>query len=708
MKKIIFSILAVFLCFQWNDSAQAQEKYDALNTLHVLNYAIMSIYRVEKLPSKVTIDEEYSGIINNIAIGNIIDDQELLDLFTSMMTAYTESRLDDKDREIVRRQYEVQVNTAFLQVKPLSHIRVEAAISATQQSLMQATSGNFLGALVGAASGLGEYTLALQANERMQMQAQSQEQEFMNQRMAGEWQLEKEKIRRLNTLKMNLLQASWRLLNRYQLPDGGRLTEENIDLFYSFLFEKDNTKALRMGKRLEGDFAYYPPFWLYYGIFFLHGCDAQQARACFEKFEEISRPILRKDQFAASMARYKIFTLDKSESDEAKRLLGIIENNSANDDWNNVLFAALQWYQLGDKRKADELLIKNIDMGFDTSLHAELRRQLDNEHLDLSAVQGIIIREFTEPSELEKLAKNGNVEAQYRYVRYLADLGNDNDEEKVVFWLKKAEMQGHFFSKCFLAGVEYKKNKEKWDKELPLMVKELKTLGESSSEALLYLGLFYGSGIFVDKDASKAFMYLKRSAEQDNSYGQYKLGSCYLSGDGVEKNLKEAIYWFQKSAEQGNPLAQYSLGVCYDRGKGVEKDLKKAVYWFQKSAEQGNSYGQSLLGLYYLEGKAGEKDLKKAAYWFQKSAEQGNSDGQLLLGYYYERGEGVEKNLEKAVYWFQKSAEQGNALAQYSLGLRYQHGVGVEKNLEKAVYWFQKSASQGNSDAKESLKQIGE
>ena len=88
----------------------------------------------------------------------------------------------------------------------------------------------------------------------------------------------------------------------------------------------------------------------------------QDTKLSFEKFEEISRPILRKDQFAASMARYKIFTLDKSESDEAKRLLGIIENNSANDDWNNVLFAALQWYQLGDKRKADELLIKNIDI----------------------------------------------------------------------------------------------------------------------------------------------------------------------------------------------------------------------------------------------------------------------------------------------------------------------------------------------------------
>lgn len=105
----------------------ANEGHDPLTTLDALNHALVSIYRVERQPSKVTVDEEYNGIINNLAVGNITEDSELRDLFAKMMDAYTENRLDAKDRDMLRRQYEAQVNRAFLEVKPLSHIRTEAA-----------------------------------------------------------------------------------------------------------------------------------------------------------------------------------------------------------------------------------------------------------------------------------------------------------------------------------------------------------------------------------------------------------------------------------------------------------------------------------------------------------------------------------------------------------------------------------------------------
>ena len=74
MKKVFFIVLILSFLLPITIISRAEE-YDAQHTLLALNYAIMSIYRVEKIPSKVTVDEEYNGIINNLAVGNITDEE---------------------------------------------------------------------------------------------------------------------------------------------------------------------------------------------------------------------------------------------------------------------------------------------------------------------------------------------------------------------------------------------------------------------------------------------------------------------------------------------------------------------------------------------------------------------------------------------------------------------------------------------------------
>lgn len=163
-------ILSMFTTFILSISAYAESKNNALNTLNALNHAITSIYRVEQFPSKAIIDEEYNNIINNIAWGNITADLELLNLFTEMMNIYTENLLDAKDKELLKRQYEAQVNRAFFEVKPIEHIKSEAKLSTARNvvdnfSLFNPAS--WLGSGVRAGLGIGEYELALQANDRL-------------------------------------------------------------------------------------------------------------------------------------------------------------------------------------------------------------------------------------------------------------------------------------------------------------------------------------------------------------------------------------------------------------------------------------------------------------------------------------------------------------------------------------------------------------
>ena len=719
MKRIVSFFCVLCLLVASPCLAEGEDGKDPLNTLDALNRAIVSIYRVERSPSKVTVDEEYDDIINNIAWGNIAPDLELMDLFTNMMGAYTENRLEEKDRELLRRQYEVQVNRAFLEVKPTSHVATEVATDAAERgsifSLFTPTTGL-------------ELARALQANERVRMQARGQEQEHMTQRMAGEWELDKARIRRFNELKASLIRAVWSLLTKYDLPDEYRLTENNLNSFYDFISEKDVLKAIRMGKRLEGNFARYAPFWFYLGAFYMDAGKIAEARKCFDKFEEVNRPISRRDTIAAANARYKIFALEQSETDEARRLLRIIEKHAGGSDWNSILFAALQSYQLGDTKKAADLVQQNIDNGFNVPLHAEILKQMRHGKFDLRSVQAVAIKSFKEPSELEKLAGGGNVAAQYRLGETLFRASLSAAAEK---WLEKAAANGNLLAEARLFYMRSCSGKKEGSAEPFDKFEELSS--QDSDDARILLGDFYLTGCGVAKDRGraltafrhaaqnddlhaqlvlafveenspeKAFGMIKKVAEQGYAPAQNALADRYYDGKGTPKDPQQAFVWYQKSAEQGYAYAQNNLGICYQQGIGTPKDPQQAFVWYQKAAEQGDASAQFNLGLCYAKGIGTPKDPQQAFIWFQKAAEQGDASAQFNLGICYQQGIGTPKDPQQAFVWYQKAAEQGYAEAQFNLGICYQQGIGTPKDPQQAFVWYQKAAEQGYAEAQFNL-----
>lgn len=704
----MFIFIFIFILLLTSTSVHAEKENDPLNTLDALNHAIVSIYSVEREPSKVTIDEEYNKIINNIAWGNITADPELLNLFTEMMNAYTENRLDSKDRDLLRRQYEAQVNRAFLEVKPLSHIQSEVALNTAREvanTLSLTAPGSWVGSAARAGLGFGEYQVALQANERIRRQAQGQEQEYMQQRMAGEWELDKAKIRRFNTLKTSLMNAAWPLLNRYNIPDEARITEDNLNQYYNFISEKDRAKALRIGKRLQNSFAQFPEFWFHFGVFYLENGNIKEARACFEKCESLSRPILRKNILAAANARYKIFTLNENEKEEAKRLVDIIEKQSANDDWNNILFSALQNYQLGNKKKAEDLLLRNIDDGYSVELNKEILKQVQNDKLDLNAVKEVAIREIGDPTELEKLAEAGNAEAQKILGEKLYYTYSTKKMKDGLELLNRASSQGNFLAKCLLANIQFRKGEEyknKWNNEGKNIIEELINISDSSGEANNCLGLFYSQGISVPKDVSKAMKYYKIAADKDDYWGNHNLGMHYIKGVGTNKDINKGIECLQKSAKKGNQSSLYELGRIYILNKNFQ-DIKRGLELLNKAASSGFVPAQNFIASMYRDGEGVTKDLQKAAEWYQKSVNEDNALAQFFLASMYEKGHGVTKDTQKAVELYEKSAHQGNAYAQNNLAYMYYQGEGVERNIELARKLFKKAADQGNQLAKNNL-----
>ena len=116
-----------------------------------------------------------------------------------------------------------------------------------------------------------------------------------------------------------------------------------------------------------------------------------------------------------------------------------------------------------------------------------------------------------------------------------------------------------------------------------LVIQEAVRLGE-------YMG-YFSPGEAKEEIRQEEKESLQASAEQGNSFAQYRLGKILL----MEKDPDGAIRWLTASAEQGSQFAQYTLGKLFLLGGEVERNREAAVYWLTLSAEQENIYAQYFL-----------------------------------------------------------------------------------------------------------------
>ncbi|MBQ7501148.1 sel1 repeat family protein [bacterium] len=152
---------------------------------------------------------------------------------------------------------------------------------------------------------------------------------------------------------------------------------------------------------------------------------------------------------------------------------------------------------------------------------------------------------------------------------------------------------------------------------------------KGDAEAQLQLGKAYYSGSGIKKDHEKAFMWLKRSAENGNAEAQLLQGFVDFESD----DKAEAEKRFRASADQGNITAQYALGaLCEEDFENHKSDVAEALKWYRKAADQGFAEAQCALGLHYYCGSGVGKDYGEVFKWFKKAADQGNDRGEYLVG----------------------------------------------------------------------------
>lgn len=240
----------------------------------------------------------------------------------------------------------------------------------------------------------------------------------------------------------------------------------------------------------------------------------------------------------------------------------------------------------------------------------------DTDAMDLLAKQ------YLDDGEVEKasywylkLAEQGSAIGQFNIALfYLKGQGVEQDLEKVLYWMKKAQENGDDDAPKFV---------EKFEE----MVSDKKKADEGDLSAMTNL--------------AAAYMTLGAGDNDDNDSPLYK----------------ESLRLAKKAAKENYPHAMWVLALAYEHGRGVEYDQEKCIEYYKKGAELGDAACQNSLGCIYLDGRGVLKNEKRAFNLFTQSADQDYPLAMRSLGYCYQYGYGCKESMAKCVYWLERYLE---------------------------------------------------
>lgn len=118
--------------------------------------------------------------------------------------------------------------------------------------------------------------------------------------------------------------------------------------------------------------------------------------------------------------------------------------------------------------------------------------------------------------------------------------------------------------------------------------------GDANSQ--YWIGSFYENGTGgVEQNDSLAFVWYKKSANQEFKLGLASLANCYKNGRGVKQDFYESFQLYNKAAKLGHANSQKEVGLCYEFGEGVAQDYCLAAEWYKKAADNGSKAAKQYL-----------------------------------------------------------------------------------------------------------------
>ena len=147
---------------------------------------------------------------------------------------------------------------------------------------------------------------------------------------------------------------------------------------------------------------------------------------------------------------------------------------------------------------------------------------------------------------------------------------------------------------------------------------------------MIELGVLYGTGNGVPKDAAQARKLFERAAAAGNSRGEANLAAI-AGGGAAESDPVKARVALAKAAEANSAEAQFQLGLLLANGDGGPKDDVGARALFEKAAAQTHPGAMVAFGVFLQDGRGGSSDSGLARTYYEKAAALGSEDAKAAI-----------------------------------------------------------------------------
>lgn len=373
----------------------AGNKYTPQATAMLLNYCRESLYKIIEFNDRTVLDEEYGKLINNIDITRIQDD-EAAKLIESLLRELSALKLNDVEKQALADAYNREIGSSVLSA--FKGAAVAAGASARVANVVGTPAGIACQAIVALVSGIGTYKKEIARKQR-----------DVSDRLM---QLQVEELNRLTILRTQFFDTEYKLYKRYSLPDRLNLKEVQMAQYIKVLADEDSERRFERLDRLKDDFDAFPPFWYQLGKAAQEASREDVADQCYQHFEQIYPHVFREDLDYVMLCMHRILMRDPEKDDDAIRHdLRIIEQNTKYYyKWENILFAALYYYQLGDLDDARRLIRTSVNEGYCVDLHQQILTQMESSAA--RSALGERAESIVEKADASALEALGNVGPQ--------------------------------------------------------------------------------------------------------------------------------------------------------------------------------------------------------------------------------------------------------------------------------------------------------
>lgn len=297
------------------------------------------------------------------------------------------------------------------------------------------------------------------------------------------------------------------------------------------------------------------------------------------------------------------------------------------------------------------------------------------------------------------LADKGHRLAQYGIsVLYENGLGVEKDPVLARRWLESAVALGSPSAIAHLDALDSATQVREISD--PARYPEILKKADAGNDATAqyWIGHAYLTGHGLKKDTDKAWVWLRRSANQGNAFAQYDLSYLYPLGEGIRPEYQMAVLLVQRAAASGHVKAIFNLGGMYETGVGLVQNWNQAYQIYIMAARVGNA--NAIARLRAMEVICQQNTIPQCdGFVPDTAAAYADVVSLYRIALTLFDGDGITQSYGQSLRWFQLAADKGHALSQYQMGQIYQNGLGLDRDRNMARYWYQVAAQNGNPDA---------